>query len=184
VVGKGQHARRPAADGWNAELYPQITRDELFARLPLFRGVPPDRFLTVLATGVDVTPTDPPIYCADLEKAWEYGATSGSQGPRLIMALDSSKLERTFQTLPSGAMPDEIAAVRATYPHHHPEHPDGLWFSRIDRFFPAYEIPYGYWIPGDARDALMAVFLVGDDDSWRQAVAVLRAGLSQALDSR
>lgn len=52
---KDSTARRP---GWNAELYPQITRDEFSARLPLFRGVPPDRFLTVLATGVDVTPTD------------------------------------------------------------------------------------------------------------------------------
>jgi Nucleotidyl transferase AbiEii toxin, Type IV TA system len=33
------------------------------------------------------------------------------------MALDHTKLERSFHTLPLDATPEEIAAARATYPH-------------------------------------------------------------------
>ena len=82
-------------------------------------------------------------------------------------------LKRTFRTLPLDARASEIAEVRETYPRHHLEHPDCLWFSLIDRNMPGYEIPYGYWIPGNAKDALMAVFLLGGE-LWREVIDALR----------
>lgn len=154
-------ARPPMTAGTDEALYVTGESGAPADRYPLFRGVALDRFLTVFTTGVDVEPTDAPIYCSDFDKAWEYGGSSIGVGPRLIYALDQDMLERTFQTLPSDATPAEIEALRATYPHHHAEHTGSLRFSRIDRYLPGSEIPYAYWIPGDAKDALMAIFLLG-----------------------
>src|SRR5271163_3719037 len=60
--------------GRDAELYPQLEPADLAVRRPLFRGVPPTRFLAVLTTGVDVQPTDAPIYCSDFDR---HGSTAG-----------------------------------------------------------------------------------------------------------
>jgi hypothetical protein len=87
--------------------------------------------------------------------------------------MTSRMLKRTFRTLPLDATASEIAEVRETYPHHHLEHPYCLWFSWIDRYMPGYEIPYGYWVPGNAKDALMAVFLLGGE-LWREVIDALR----------
>ena len=38
---------------------------------------------------------------------------------------------------------------------------------------PGYEIPYGYWIPGNAKDPLMAVFLLGGE-LWREVIDAVR----------
>jgi hypothetical protein len=160
-------------DGWDADLYPQVDPTEFQnTPRPLFRGVAPDRFFAVMTTGVDVDPTDAPIYCSDFDKAWEYGGTSMSKGLRLVYALDSTKLERTFRTLRLDAAPSEIDEVRQTYPHQHVEHEGSLWFSRIDRYFPGYEIPYAYWVPGNAKDALTVVFLLGGEQ-WRKFTEAL-----------
>ena len=129
--------------------------------------------MAVLTTGVDVQPTDAPIYGSDFDRAWEYGETSLGVGLRLVFALDSRMLKRTFRTLPLDARASEIAEVRETYPHHHLEHPDCLWFSLIDSYMPGCEIPYGYWIPGNAKDALLAVFLLGGE-LWREVIDALR----------
>jgi hypothetical protein len=46
------------------------------------------------------------------------------------------------------------------YPHQH-THAGSLWFSRIEDTNPPvrqYEAAHGYWIPGNARDALVAIF--------------------------
>jgi hypothetical protein len=44
----------------------------------------------------------------------------------------------------------------------------GLWFSRLRETDPRagtpYEQEYGYWIPGDACDALKAVFVFATDE--------------------
>lgn len=157
---------------WDSELYPQVDAAVFESRPPpVFRGVSPDRLLTVLSSGVDVEPADSPIYCSDFDKAWEYGGPSMGKGLRLIYALDSTKLDRTFRTLPLDATDSEIAKVRETFPHQH-QQDDCLWFSRINRYFPGYEIPYGYWVPGNAKDALLGVFLLGGDQ-WRDLPNVL-----------
>ena len=38
-----------------------------------FRAVGVDRLRSVLENGIDVVPTDAPIYVDDISKAWEYG---------------------------------------------------------------------------------------------------------------
>jgi hypothetical protein len=169
-------SRPPIDAGTDESFYPNLDDDALDDHDPLFRGVALDRLLTVFTTGVDVEPTDAPIYCSDFDKAWEYGGSAVGVGPRVIFALDQNMLERTFRTLPLDAEPGEIAEVRETYPHHHDEHTAGLWFSRIDRYRPSDEIPYGYWIPGNAKDALQAIFLLGIE---REAVVSAFQALSE-----
>jgi hypothetical protein len=134
-----------------------------------FRGVPIDRLRSVFLNGVDVDPTDGPIFCDDAEKAFEYARPkSGVDGPGLMYALHGGYLERSFRTLPADASPEQIAEVQITYPHPYGE----LYFSRLaGQYNTAYEMAYGYWIPGNARDALLAIFLLGQMDevleAWR-----------------
>lgn len=134
---------------------------DLDARLPLcaFRGVSIERLATVLRTGVDVDPTDAPIYVSDLDKAWEYGGF-----PKLVLALDRRSLDRTFRELPSASSADERRAVRKTFPTVL-EGIDGdtLWFSRLAPDDPGitkpYEVEYARWIPGDPFEALRAMLV-------------------------
>jgi hypothetical protein len=137
-----------------------------------FRGVPIDRLRSVFFNGVDVDPTDGPIFCGDEEKAFEYARPkSGVNGPGLMYALHRGYLERTFQLLPADASPEKIAEVRKTYPHEYDDPHGGLYFSRLaDQNNTAYEYAYGYWIPGSARDALLAIFLRGRMDEVMEAL--------------
>ncbi len=84
-----------------------------------FRGVPLARLADVLRTGIDVTPTDAPIFGTDgVDKAFEYARpVGGGTGPGLILALRGPHLERTFRDLDADASPAEIAVTRETYPH-------------------------------------------------------------------
>ncbi len=142
-----------------------------------FRGVPIDCLRSVFFNGVDVDPTDDPIFCDDAEKAFEYARPkSGVDGPGLMYALHGSYLKPSWRTLPADASPEQIAEVQITYPHRY-ENPlgDDLYFSRLaHQKNTAYEAAYGYWIPGNARDALLAIFLRGHTD---EVIEALRAAL-------
>jgi hypothetical protein len=140
-----------------------------------FRGVPIDRLRAVVDNGVDVDPTDSPIFCDDEEKAFEYARPkSGIDGPGLMYALHSGYLERTFHALPADASPEKIAEVQSIYPHRYEDALGGLHFSRLaDQNNIAYEMAYGYWIPGNARDALLAIFLRGRMDEVVEALGAL-----------
>lgn len=126
----------------------------------LYRGVTIDRYPTIATTGVDVEPSDAPIFCAPaLSKALEY--IQWPQGVRAgaIMAFRADHLERSFVAL------DEIGETVTApedYPHLH-EDSTRRWYSRVAQspVF-GYEEAYGYWIPGDPWEALIAVFLVGE----------------------
>lgn len=135
-----------------------------------FRGVPIQRLDALLDNGVDVDPTDTVIFCAEEDKAFEYARSGwGEDGPGLLYALHGGYLERSFCTLPADASPEEIAEVRKTYPHEYPDQHGGQYFSRLaDQNNTAYEIAYGYWIPGAARDALLAVFVRGELDALKE----------------
>lgn len=140
-----------------------------------FRGKSLDRFSAVFRTGVDVTPTDDTIFCAELDKALEYAKPDyGQPGPGLIYALHGGCLERSFRVLPAEASPEEIAEVRRIYPHQY-EGPFGqLRFSRLaDQVNPAYQDAYGYWVPGNARDALLAIFILGQRSDVVDAITAL-----------
>lgn len=99
---------------------------------PQFRGVPIDRLLNVIQTGVDVEPTNAPIWCGDLDKALEYARSAdGRFGPGLVFALRRKMLERTYKTLPLDASAAEIAAIGDLYPNKLKLNNE-LWFSRLD----------------------------------------------------
>jgi hypothetical protein len=131
-----------------------------------FRGVPIETFRAVAQNGVDVEPTDATIFCAEEDKAWEYAKPrSGSDGPGLMYALHGGYLERSFRELAGGTSPEAIAELQKTYPYRY-DYPDGnLRLSRLaNQNNPAYESAYGYWVPGNAREALLAIFVRGDLD--------------------
>jgi hypothetical protein len=127
-----------------------------------FRGVPITRLGAVLDHGVDVRPTDGTIFCSDEDKAYEYARPQSLGGPGMIYALHEGYLERSFRTLPADASAEEIADIKATYPHCYEISDGRLYFSRLpDQNNIAYEMAYGYWIPGRGKDALLAIFLTG-----------------------
>lgn len=142
-----------------------------------FRGVPLARLRDVLRTGIDVTPTDAPIFCAEVDKAFEYARpVGGGTGPGVTLALRGPRLDRTFQDLDAAASPAEIAATRVTYPHRAGNPGGRTRFSRLaDQTGPGYEEAYGYWIPGDAREALVGVCVLGQGPEVDAAVAAALA---------
>jgi hypothetical protein len=137
-----------------------------------FRGVPIERLRTVAETGVDVSPTDATIFCADEDKAWEYARPrTGFDGPGLMYALNGGYLQPSFRQLAADSSPEEIAEVQKTYPYEYDDPSSDLrYFSRLaGQNNIAYE-GYGYWIPGNARDALLAIFVRGDMDDITEAL--------------
>ncbi|CAJ1505297.1 hypothetical protein [[Mycobacterium] burgundiense] len=146
-----------------------------------FRGTSIERLPAVLRNGVDVEPTDAPIYCADPDKASEYAKPGfGQSGPGLLMAFHGGHLDQSFRILPADASSAEITEVERFYPHLH-RYPDGrMWFTRFSDSASAYEIEYGYWIPGSARDALLAIFLLGQEDELIEAIATVTSAAASS----
>jgi hypothetical protein len=62
----------------------------------VFRGVAHQRLPFVLQNGIDVESADAPIWVADFDKAWEYGGW-----PKVMLALESSRLQRTYREVPA-----------------------------------------------------------------------------------
>ena len=129
-----------------------------------FRGVELDRLPNVLESGIDVIPTNAPIFADFLDKALEYGGW-----PKLVLALDSRQMEKTFKEVPSSIPEAELAELCSTFPLVLPSS-DGrsLWLTRLSEGDPrigtAYEYGYAWWIRGDAFKALNAVLLFDHPD--------------------
>ena len=125
-----------------------------------FRAVFLDRLGTVLEHGIDVTPTDSPIYVDDLSKASEYG-----DWPKVVLALRWDKLDRTFREVPADLPRAELDALKRIFTTEL-RSTDGksLWLSRLrpdDRALAKpYEVDYARWIPGDPFDALVGVIVL------------------------
>jgi hypothetical protein len=125
-----------------------------------FRGVSWDRLPTILAAGVDVEPTTDPIFVSDFAKAWEYGGL-----PKVVMAFDGSRLQRTYrEVVLSDATDEEIAQLMIDYPTRiEVGAGDRLWLTRFSSTDPRaatdYEGAYARWIPGDPFDALLAILV-------------------------
>lgn len=65
-----------------------LTVDPFLSRCQ-YRAVSWERLQNILETGIDVIPTDSPIYVSNyFDKAWEYG-----EWPKVMMALDPTKLQ-------------------------------------------------------------------------------------------
>jgi hypothetical protein len=161
---------RPPTDlfGWQLDLDPTLP-------VKTYRGVGLDRLATVLTTGIDVEPSDSVIFADFIDKAWEYGGF-----PKVILALDPGRLERTFREIPADTPQDELDAVRERFPNVLTS-ADGetLWCSRMSiedpRIASPYEWAYAWWIPGDPFEALRAVLLFASEDDTAQILSALSA---------
>lgn len=125
----------------------------------LMRGTRLDNLPRVLATGVDVTPTDSVIWVADdPQKCLEYGP--------LLLLYDRWLLDNTFREVDASIDVAELDRLRQTFPTLVRSR-DGtkFWLSRLPeddrRVGSDYEWGYGRWIPGDALQALRGVVAVG-----------------------
>lgn len=130
------------------------------------RGVALERLDSVLQHGIDVRPTDHPIFVADWDKALEYG-----DWPKLILLLHPGQLRPTGHEVSATLDPGELNELRKTYPNQLVS-TDGskLWLTRFDPDAPQagtdYEMAYGRYIPGNPFDALAAV-LIFAPASWQ-----------------
>ncbi len=127
-----------------------------------FRGVGIDRLAQVLSTGIDVVPSDAPIFADRLDKALEYGGV-----PKVVLALDPTKLDRTFREVSANTDPDAIAELKKTFPTEiKSDCGTMLWLTKLSfedrRATKSYERDYAWWIPGNSMEALRAVLLFTD----------------------
>jgi hypothetical protein len=128
-----------------------------------FRGVSYDRLSTILGTGIDVEPTNAPIFVSDFDKAWEYG-----DWPKVIMVFDGRHLAYTYREITSDTPAEETARLMLEYPTRIPDHSgERTWLTRLPETDPraasSYEVEFGRWIPGDPFDALRAIFVFMPD---------------------
>lgn len=126
----------------------------------LFRGVELDRLSQIVSTGCDVIPSTAPIYASPhAAKALEYGD--------VVMAFDLAKLEKTFREVSKSENPETLDRLRQEYPTVLEMDGDWLWFSKLppddERTGTIYESYYTFFIPGDPREALLLLFLIGTD---------------------
>lgn len=143
------------------ELELSLLRERVIVK---YRGVSLERMWQVLTTGVDVEPTDAPIFCSDdIHKAFEYGGAPSSGNPRgCVFGLRSTALQRSYTSVRRDRSPDEIDRVREIYPYETESNDDEyIRLSRISGLGRnlSYEGAYGYWVPGDAMEAIVALFV-------------------------
>lgn len=129
----------------------------------IYRGFAITQLPAVLETGLDV-PSQSAFFATESRSyAWEYPRRRDIAA---MLVLDRSQTERSFVVPDSTSTGQPLMVDKATYPneylyegrhvHTRFDHTDGRGtrtFSDEDRF--------GFWIPGDARDALLAVVLGG-----------------------
>lgn len=125
----------------------------------LFRGVKLTRLGQIMDTGCDVTPSTAPIYASRFAgKAMEYGD--------VVMAFDSAKLDKTYRKVSKSENPEILSRLKEQYSTVL-EVGDSLWFSKLppddERIGTMYESYYTFFIPGDPREALLLLFLIGHD---------------------
>jgi len=155
--------------------------DVLRGGWPAFRDVSCDRLPAILATGIDVGPTTAPIFVSDFDKAGEYGGW-----PKVIMALDGERLDRTYREIPPDTGAEEGARLMLDYPNRTPSlSGECIWLTRLPATDPraatAYEIEYARWIPGNPFDALQAVFVfIPEGDSLTSRLAMAPRGTRTA----
>lgn len=140
----------------------------------LYRGFDLETLRTVLETGLDVPPQSAFFATNSAGKAWEYPI--GRSVPAMLV-LDGELAERSFIANRFGA-DAAFTWDEATYPN---QYTDGAWqihtrfeVGRGTRTF-LDEDMYGYWIPGDAREALLGVVIGGPQSLVLQLIQELQA---------
>lgn len=127
----------------------------------VYRGFAPTKLQAVLETGLDV-PAQSAFFASSYpDKAWKYPRPE--RDLVTMLALDRSHTERSFATKPACA-DDTWTADTTIYPN---EYSDGTTqiHTRFEvghgtRCFLDEEM-YGFWVPGEARTALLGVVIGG-----------------------
>lgn len=138
----------------------------------LYRGFDVRHLQAVLETGLDV-PAGAAFFASGYrEKAWEYPLM---REVAAMLVLDETRCERSYVLERSGA----TSASDADHNPYPVEYDDGGWTVRT-RFEHGYgtrtfldEQMYGYWIPGDARAALLGVVIGGPYSAVRELLSAL-----------
>jgi hypothetical protein len=147
-------AMRDAIEEWFLPI--MIAASKGSGSWPIFRGVDEEALARALANGIDVVPSDHHWYGAELDKALEYGGDHPS-----VLIIDGARVARTWRELRLDAPTAEHEEASRFAAGEPMISEDGIWvlYSRLpaeDRGRgTAYEKDYAYYIPGDARDALI-----------------------------
>nr|QGW61257.1 hypothetical protein ICEMyc226_00225 [Mycolicibacterium sp.] len=147
----------------------------------LFRGFPIERLHDVLEHGLDVAPQSAFFATRYPDKAWEYPV---GRNLAAMLILDSAQSAPSWVTKPAAA-DDSWQPDKASYPN---EYVDSgrLVHTRFardrgSRHF-TYESMYGFWVPGDARAALLGILLGGPQDTMRVLLESLQGSGSYGLE--
>jgi len=143
------------------------------APLGLYRGFGADALGDVLEHGLDVPPGSAFFATGHADKAWEYPP---ARSIAAMLVLDSTQAKPSYVCKPSGS-DDVWRPDKSLYPN---EYVDGgrRVHTRFDsdrgtRCFQDEQM-YGHWIPGDARDALIAIVLGGPRAAIHARLQVLQ----------
>ncbi|WP_255785917.1 hypothetical protein [Mycobacteroides abscessus] len=126
----------------------------------VYRGFHYSNLLSVLQSGLDV-PAQAAFWASDYpDKAWQYPVRRTRP---MLLVLDSAATEISYAQRPAGAG-ESWEPDKTRYPHSY-QHRGGIVHTRFGPgCLPASfedEHMYGRWVPGDARQALLAVVMGG-----------------------
>lgn len=126
----------------------------------LFRGVDIARLGQITSSGCDAVPSTEIIFATDsAKKALEYG--------NLVMVFDPAKLERPFKDVLKSEGPEALRRLRTEYPVEKEIDENWLRFSKrprgSGRIGTGNYRHYEFFIPGNPHEALLMIFLVGND---------------------
>lgn len=148
----------------------------------LYRGFAITQLAAVLETGLDVPPQSAFFATSARSYAWEH---PHNRDIAALMVIDRSHTERSFVVTGSATGGQPSIVDKVTYPHEY-VHEGTRVHTRFDhtgergtRTFTDEE-RFGFWIPGDAHAALVAVVLGGPQSTILQTLeACAPHGLEQ-----
>jgi len=131
------------------------------------RGVPLDRLPVIISNGCDVLPTDSPIFADFMDKAIEYGGAA-----QVVQIFDIDQLKRTFTEVSAHIDSNKIQKLKETYKSWEKSGDrEKIWFSMLQfedqRRTTSHEVAYGWFIPGNPWDALIALAIFVETDQQR-----------------
>jgi len=147
----------------------------------VYRGMGLDRLQQVLENGIDAYPTNEAFFADQcISKALEYGGNQMFPDKcrgKIVLAIDESKVERSYTEVPSDTPHAELLRLENRFgrPPILGQRKGYLWFSRfrpvsqtirgIDYAGTPEERSWGYWIPGNAIEAIRYIIIIAECDS-------------------
>lgn len=139
------------------------------ARFPIYRGIDPAALPRILRHGIDVYPTNSPLWAGSLEKALEYGRGESGQ---MVLVLDRKKVRVSFASISGAGSAEAIASTEVEFGSQYDSMPDGgRYYSRWPKGNQnrnlAYEGEHGYYVPGEPFDAIVGLLYFRKENAAR-----------------